>query len=172
MLLLGFLLNAAETSLSPQIAALHSQKRLKELLNATKKITLLMVVLGGVPALVLFIFAGQVLSFLGPEFPRGATALRILLIGQMFNLGTGPVGGFMVMTGLERLSFRNALVGTGIVAVLTLLLAPHWGINGAAVASASAAIYRNLAVSIIVWRKHGLILPLGYARRSVVQAEA
>ena len=163
-LLLGFLLSAAETSLAPQFAALHSQHRLKELLNSTKKMTLLMVVLGGAPALVLVIFAGPILSILGPEFPRGATALRILIFGQMVNLATGPVGGYMAMTGLERLSFRNALVGTAIVAVFSAVLAPIYGINGAAIAGASSAIYRNLALSVIIWRKHGLILPFGIAR--------
>lgn len=164
--LLGFLLTAAETSLSPQIAALHSQHKLKELLNSTKKMTLLLSVAGGAPALALIIFAEPLLALLGPEFPSGATAMRILIVGQMVNLATGPVGSFMAMTGLEKQSFRNALVGTTIVVVICALLAPSLGITGAAIAGAASAIYRNLALSVIIWRRHGLILPLGIARHS------
>jgi O-antigen/teichoic acid export membrane protein len=164
--LLGFLLTAVETSLSPQIAALHSQHKLKELLNSTKKMTALMVLLGGTPALLLIIFAEPLLGLLGPEFPQGATAMRILLIGQMVNLATGPVGSFMAMTGLGRQSFKNALVGTSLVLVICLTLAPLLGVTGAAIAGAASAIYRNLALSVIIWRRHGLILPLGIAKKN------
>lgn len=170
--LLGFLLTAAETSLSPQIAALHSQHRLKDLLNSTKKMTLLLSILGGGPALILIIFAEPLLALLGPEFTSGATAMRILVAGQMVNLATGPVGSFMAMTGLERQSFRNALVGTGLVVVLCLLLAPSMGITGAAIAGAASTVYRNLALSVTIWRRHGLFLPLGLARQLKAPVDA
>jgi O-antigen/teichoic acid export membrane protein len=164
MLLLSLLLGSAETALAPQIAALHSQRMLKELLNSTKHMTLLLIVGGGIPALILVIFAGSFLSILGPEFPRGAMALRILILGQMVNLASGPIGSYMAMTGRGRSSFRNALVGVVIVLVLSFFLIPLYGTNGAAVAWSSATIYRNVALSWQVWRKYGLFLPLGLAR--------
>ena len=165
MLLLSLLLNATDTALSPQIAALHSQQKLKELLNSTKHMTFLLIVGGGIPALILVVFAGPFLSILGPEFPRGATALRILVLGQMVNLATGPIGSFMAMTGGGRWSFRNALVGVAIVLVTSFFLIPLYGINGAAMAWSAATIYRNLGLTVLVWRKYGLFLPLGLARK-------
>lgn len=171
-ILLGFLLTAVETSLSPQIAALHSQNRLADLLNSTKKMTAVMLLAGGVPAFVLFFFSEHLLNYLGPEFATGATAMRILLVGQIVNLATGPVGSFMAMTGMERLSFRNAVVGTVIVLVVCALLTPTLGIVGAAIAGAASAVYRNLALSVIIWRKHGVILPLGWSRPNQQQVEA
>jgi O-antigen/teichoic acid export membrane protein len=163
-LLLGFLLNAAETGLSPQIAALHSQQKLNELSNAAKRITGLLILLGGLPALTLLLFSGWFLGIMGPEFPQGATAMRILIAAQIFNLATGPVGTFMVMTGLGRLSFYNALASTVLVLALGVLLVPQFGTVGAAVASAAATVFRNLTATIIVWRRHGLFLPLGIVR--------
>lgn len=168
-LLIGFLLNAVETGLSPQIAALHSRGELRELLNSAKKMTLLLMVLGGVPALILMIFTAPFLSIMGPEFVRGVDAMRILLAAQIFNLATGPVGSFMVMTGLGRLSFWNAAFGALLVLVISLLLIPRYGIEGAAAAGAVATVSRNLVATIVVWRVHGLFLPLGLiapARRS------
>ncbi|HLZ75559.1 MATE family efflux transporter [Phenylobacterium sp.] len=164
-LLLGFLLTAVETGLSPQIAALHSQNKLTELSNSAKQMTLLLLLVGGIPCLALLVFSGFFLSILGPEFPQGATAMRILIAAQLFSLATGPVGSFMVMTGLERTSFRNAIIGTGIVLTLGLLLIPHFGIVGAAIASGSATVFRNTAATVVVWRRHGLFLPLGIVRR-------
>lgn len=163
-LLLGFLLNAAETGLSPQIAALHSQGKLKELLNSARQITLLLVVLGGGASLALLIFTKAFLSIMGPEFEAGATAMRILIAAQIFNLATGPVGSFMVMTGLERVSFRNALAGGLTVLVLSALLVPRFGIEGAAIAGGASTVLRNLIATIVVWRVHGLFLPLGVMR--------
>ena len=162
-LLIGFLLNAVETGLSPQIAALHSQRKLGELLGATKKLTLLLMVLGGTPALVLFLFTAPFLSIMGPEFVSGANAMRILLAAQIFNLVTGPVGSFMAMTGLGRLSFWNALFGATIVLLISWALIPTHGIEGAALAGAAATVSRNLIATIIVWRAYGLFLPLGLA---------
>jgi O-antigen/teichoic acid export membrane protein len=163
-LLLGFLLSAAETALSPQIAALHSQGKLNELSNAAKRITGLLVLLGGVPALGLLLFTDLFLSIMGPEFPAGATAMRILIAAQIFNLATGPVGTFMAMTGLGKYSFWNALFGTALVLLLSLLLIPHLGTVGAAIASAVATVSRNAVATVIVWRVHGLFLPLGIIR--------
>lgn len=160
-LLLGFLLSAAETGLSPQIAALHSQRKLAELSNSAKKMTLLLIVGGGLPALALLIFTGSFLSILGPEFEQGAVAMRILIAAQLFNLATGPVGSFMAMTGLERMSFWNAIGGGVVVLVLSTLLIPPYGIEGAAIAGAAATVFRNFTATIIVWRVHGLFLPLG-----------
>ena len=172
MLLMGMLLNATDTALSPQMAALHSQNKLKELLFATKNMTLLMIVLGGAPALILVIFAKEFLSILGPEFPRGAPAMQILILGQMVNLMAGPNGSFMIMTGMEKLSFRNALVGLIVVVVASALLIPRYGMVGAATAWACATIYRNLGLTAIIWRLHGLFLPLGIARSQTLPMKA
>lgn len=171
-LLLGFLLNAAETGLSPQIAALHSQGKLKELSNSARQITLLIIVLGGGASLALLFFTRSFLSILGPEFEQGANAMRILIAAQMFNLATGPVGSFMVMTGLERFSFWNALAGGTTVLVLSALLVPHLGIEGAAIAGGSSTILRNFVATVVVWRKHGLFLPLGIIRGSSTSGSA
>lgn len=163
-LLLGFLLTAVEAALSPQIAALHSQDKLADLSNSAKRMTLLLLAVGGIPCLALLLFPGFFLSILGPEFPQGATAMRILIAAQMFNLATGPVGSFMIMTGQERASFRNAIIGTALVFVFGLLLIPRFGTVGAALASASATVFRNAAATAIVWWRLGLFLPLGIVR--------
>jgi O-antigen/teichoic acid export membrane protein len=164
-LLLGFLLTAVEAALSPQIAALHSQNKLADLSNSAKRMTLLLLAVGGIPCLALLLFTGFFLSVFGPEFPQGATAMRILIAAQIFNLATGPVGSFMIMTGQERASFRNAIIGTGLVFVLGILLIPRFGTVGAAVASGSSMVFRNAAATVIVWRRLGLFLPLGIVRR-------
>lgn len=163
-LLLSFLLSAVESGMSPQIAALHSQGKLHELLGATKQMTMLLCILGGVPSMVLIIFAPQFLSILGPEFPAGATAMRILLAGQVLKLLSGPVGSYMIMTGLGRMSLWNAINSAIVVLVLCALLIPIMGIQGAAIAGAMSTVVRYATATFVLWREHGIFLPLGLAR--------
>ncbi len=163
-LLLSFLLQAVETGMSPQIAALHSQGKLHDLLGATKQMTLLLILLGGVPSMILIVFAPQFLSLLGPEFPSGATAMRILLAGQVLKLLSGPVGSYLVMTGLGRMSLWNAINSAIVVFVLCAILIPLRGIEGAAIAGAASTVVRYLTATIVLWRVHGIFLPLGLAK--------
>jgi O-antigen/teichoic acid export membrane protein len=163
-LLLSFLLAAVESGMSPQIAALHSQGKLHELLGATKQMTGLLVILGGLPSMVLIIFAPQLLGLLGPEFPAGATAMRILLAGQVLKLLSGPVGSYMVMTGLGRMSLWNAINSAIVVLVLCAILVPLVGIEGAAIAGAMSTLVRYVTATVVLWRVHGIFLPLGIVR--------
>lgn len=163
-LLLSFLLSAVESGMSPQIAALHSQGKLHELLGATKQMTFLLMILGGAPSMVLIIFAPQLLGFLGPEFPAGATAMRILLAGQVLKLLSGPVGSYMVMTGLGRMSLWNAINSAIVVFVLCAVLVPLIGIEGAAIAGAMSTLVRYITATVVLWRVHGIFLPLGMVR--------
>jgi O-antigen/teichoic acid export membrane protein len=163
-LLLSFLLGAVETGMSPQVAALYSQGKLHELLNATKQMTLLLILGGGGFSMILIIFAPQLLGLLGPEFPRGATAMRILLCGQILKLLSGPVGSYMVMTGLGHRSFLNAIGGAIAVLVLCAALIPFLGVEGAAIAGAMSTFVRYFGDTYVLWRVHGIFLPLGYAK--------
>ena len=164
--LLGFILQAVETGLSPQMAALHSQGRLGDLARTAKKMTLALGVAGGVPALILLVFAKEFLGLLGPEFVSGVDAMRLMILAQVINLATGPVGSYMVMTGLERWSMWNAITGTIIVLVVSATCIPLLGILGAAMAFSAAVIFRNLAATVIVWRRHRVFLPLGLSPAS------
>ena len=101
------------------------------------------------------LFAGMVwpswfLSWFGPEFSFAENVLRILLIGQIVNIITGPVGAALVMTGNERLSLINAFLSAVISFAVLYFTLPAFGLYGAACASAVAIIFRNLATAVEV----------------------
>ena len=90
------------------------------------------------------------LGWFGPEFSSAGNVLRILVIGQIFNVFTGPVGAALVMTGYERLSLLNALLSAVISLAVLYFTMPTLGLYGAAIASAAALISRNLATAVEV----------------------
>ena len=151
--LVGFALMAMNTIFAPTIAALHTRGEhaaLQSLVTAAARWTAGSALLVGLP---LFVFPEWVLGTFGHAFVAGATALRILLIGELISAATGSVAYIMVMTGHERLS---AMVdGTAAAAQLALfaLVIPSFGLEGAAAVASARAIGWSIVLAILVWKK-------------------
>jgi len=165
VLVLTLLPQAVDLAMSPQVAALHATDRLHEIARTGRRMVGLTLLLCGIPAVILFIFAEHALAIFGPEFIEGAFTLRLLIAGQIVIFLFGPVGGVMVMTGLERLSLLNATAGSIVAVVSSMILIPRYGVDGAAAASLLTGIFRLIVATVIVWYCRGLFLPLGLTRR-------
>ena len=102
-----------------------------------------------------FSHAGRALVFglFGHGFSEGSTALTILVLGQVFNAGTGAVGMALVMTKHERSAIIATLGGTCLNIALCALLIPGWGPSGAASATAASIVLINVLFMIAVVKK-------------------
>jgi O-antigen/teichoic acid export membrane protein len=85
----------------------------------------------------------------GAEYESAYVPLVILCVGQLVNASMGSVGALLNMTGHERDTTKSILVAAVVNVALNLSLVPHWGIIGAAVATASTLTVWNL----IMWHK-------------------
>jgi O-antigen/teichoic acid export membrane protein len=154
-LFLQLILLGHNALLGPEFAALHARgdtRGIHELARrATRRMTL-----EALPVFLLCVVApGWVLGFFGDAFESGATCLRILAVGQLVNVATGSVGLLLVMSGHER-SFRNVVFAALLVNVTAnAILAPRYGIEGAAIATAAGVILQNVAAMWMVKRKLG-----------------
>lgn len=85
---------------------------------------------------VLLVEAEDLLALFGSSFPMGASALRIVAVGQLLNAAVGPSGSSLLMVGHHRLLLLNSMVSavTGLTLVLTLV--PRLGLVGAGLAVA------------------------------------
>jgi O-antigen/teichoic acid export membrane protein len=108
-------------------------------------------------ALPLAIFADPLLAWFGPKFVAGATALRILLIGQVVIGAAGSQLYLMTMTGHERAAAVLLVLITIANAAASLLLINFMGLSGAAIATTTAFIVWNAAMALFVWRSLHLI---------------
>ncbi len=86
------------------------------------------------------------LGLFGGPAQSADTALWILLIGQVVNAATGSVGILMAMAGQERFAAMTAGAVLVVNIALHFLLVPAYGIEGAAIATASSAILWNLSL--------------------------
>jgi O-antigen/teichoic acid export membrane protein len=159
-----FALEGNRLAIGPQLSAMLSRRehgRAAELFHtATRSLVLatfpLYLVLATFPAVILGIF--------GPRYTAGASALTVLSLAMLINLGTGNVTVVLLMGGKSSWSAINA--GAALIANigLNLLLVPRFGILGAAIAwSVSIAIDNITAMIEVRWVMGMALFGRGYS---------
>lgn len=152
--LLAFVLSAANSVLSPNIASLYAENKLSEMQRVVTQSSRMMLLMS-LPIAVFLLFGGNwYLSLFGSEFVQARSALTILCLGQLFSIAAGSVGTILTMTGNEK----HSLMGNGVNVVLNVILnwlwIPNWGINGAAAATVSSTIVVNTLK--VIWVRNNI----------------
>ena len=141
---------------SPFAADLHARgerDRLDELFKRSTRWALA----ATLPLLiVLFVAAGDVLRAFSPRLEVGEEALRILLVGQAFNVATGSVGFILIMTGFTGVDLVDNAVGVAVLVALAAGLTAAFGIEGTAAASAVSIAGLNGVRLLQVRRRVGI----------------
>ncbi|SHG37696.1 oligosaccharide flippase family protein [Halobaculum gomorrense] len=91
----------------------------------------------------LYLYSGPVLSIFGSGFTGLERGLRVLVIGQLFAVGFGLGGPFLIMAGYERSEFINSTISALLNIILNFILIARYGVIGAAVATASTIVVVN-----------------------------
>ena len=145
--LVGFVpvvLQSVNQIFSPTIAELYasgSQSMLQQLYSTlTKWILILTIPL----ALTLLIFPHSLMAIFGSVFQGGAAVLAIGTVGQLLNCAVGSVGHLLLMSGNQSVLMRILAVSAALMVCLTVLLVPHFGIAGAAMAAAAGVVVTNV----------------------------
>lgn len=101
-------------------------------------------------------FAPVFLRLFGDGFVEAQTALTILCLAMLVNIGTGNVTVVLLMAGKTSWNLQNAAVSVVLNVSLNLLLIPRMGITGAAVAWAITILWDNLVPLVRIHRLLGL----------------
>jgi O-antigen/teichoic acid export membrane protein len=150
-------LTAVSYVFSPFVADLHARGEREKLDRLFKSITR-WTVAGTVPILLLMLLApGPILQLFGGEnFTTGITALRILVIGQAINVSVGAAGFVLIMAGRTGWDLTVYGLSALLDLVLSLILVPKFGINGAAAAQAITIACSNWLRLALVKRFVGI----------------
>jgi len=148
-----FILTAVNMPLAPVVVELYSRGEKERLQLLITKCTRGAFLASLPVALGLIIFSTRVLSFFGNEFVSGAPALAILVLGQLVNVGSGSVALLLNMTGYEWDTAKGVGIAAGVNFVLSLLLIPIVGIEGAAMANAVSVAVWNILMAGWVYKK-------------------
>jgi O-antigen/teichoic acid export membrane protein len=147
-----FTLEGNRLAIGPRLSALLARReygRAAELYQSSTR----WLMLASWPLYAVFaIFPATVLNIFGPRYTVGASALTVLSLAMLVNLGTGNVTVVLLMGGRSTWSAINAGAALAVNIGLNLLLVPRIGILGAAIAwAASIAVDNVTAMVEIRW---------------------
>ncbi len=128
------------TAITAKIAASHDPRRLSE----TFSYAVQMVSLTQLPVFAVFLeFSDAVLPLYGPGFERGSQSLVVLSACFLVSGGAGLAGLVVNGYGHSRLALINVLFSIVTQLVLLLVLAPRFGLLGAALATGLSLLATN-----------------------------
>jgi O-antigen/teichoic acid export membrane protein len=116
------------------------------------------VILTCVPLAIVLAFPAAILRLFGGAFEAGATPAIILSIGFFANAAAGPVGAMLDMSDQNRLVLWDSIAAVVVNVALNLILIPHWGINGAALAWTVSLVIVNALKMLQAHRNLGILV--------------
>ncbi len=156
--LIALPLFAAAMAYMPLFAANH-QKRDFEQASKTARIAAFYSFAGACGVAALLVFAhGPLIRLFGADFSALPPILLALSVGQLFNSGCGPNGAILLMTGHEKAAAALAWLQSGLLCIFTFAFAASGSLLMAAFGAALSVAAGNLASSILLWRKTGMIV--------------
>ncbi len=155
--LILFFLTTVNIVLAPKVASLYARgdmKQLQKIVTLSARIILLLTL---VPAIGMIIFREQVIEIISTSsFLLAKPALVILVVSQLINVATGPVSLLLTMTGREKALAFTVGLSALLNVVLNFWFIRKWGVEGAAIATGTSIIIRNIFQFGIIVKKIGI----------------
>lgn len=147
----------ANSLIQPSVAHLHTKGSLEDLdvLLRGSAACVLVCALGGFAVLAILGTPLMVLLY-GENYAAAYSPLLIICLGQLVNVGVGSPGVLLAMTGHERAVLVAALAASSLGLVVTLMLGPSNGANGAATGIAVAVVIHNVMMWVLARVRVGI----------------
>jgi O-antigen/teichoic acid export membrane protein len=143
-----FVLEGNRLAIGPQLSALMARREYDRAAALFQTATRWLMLASWPLYLAFAIFPAVVLGIFGTRYTAGAAALAVLSLAMLVNLGTGNVTVVLLMGGKSSWSAINAGAALIVNIGLNLLLLPHIGILGAAIAWGASIIVDNVTAMI------------------------
>jgi len=129
--------------LMPIFSELYVSQKFDELKKIYDILTKILIAVFFPISLLLIVYSSVVLKILfGNLYLQASTALKILLLGFIFNVYCGPVGLLTLAIGQSKKYFTYDLIRFFSISLLGFFLIPHYGLIGAAL---------SVTISLIIW---------------------
>lgn len=135
----------------PIIAQLYANRRITELSETFKFVTVWCLRVTLPISLLLIIFGREILTLFGPTYASGYSSLILLVVAQTIQTGFGHGGQMLVMTGRVQLDLAFMGISALLSIILSYILIKVWGITGAALAVALTFFFANMLATLMIW---------------------
>jgi O-antigen/teichoic acid export membrane protein len=145
-------LQALGIALAPQISRLLASGKQQDARSVFRLATWWVVIASWPAFFMMACFSPVLMRLFGPTYGSGAHALTILALGMLVLTGTGSNGVVLLMAGKSSWNLGINAVSLAVNLTLNLLLIPHLGIAGAAIAWAATIVINNGVTAVLVWK--------------------
>lgn len=149
-MVISFVLVAMNFVVAPRFAELFNANDFIGVKKLSLRASAIMLAASLPIALPMLVWPNRLMGIFGTEFQAGGTVLLVLVLGQIVNSVTGPVG-YILITGRRESDY---LFSTGLGAMVAvcgaLLLLPSLGVLGAAIGTACGMASQNVAMAWMV----------------------
>ena len=142
---------AISLALQPRLSAALARRDLSRARFLYQTSTSWLVLLTWPLYLVVLLFPAALLSVFGRDYTTATDVVLILCSAMLVATACGQVDSVLMMAGKSSWNMGNATAALVVDVVLNVLLLPHLGITGAAVAWAAAILVNNLVPLSQVW---------------------
>ncbi len=141
----------------PIIASHVSRHRTDEANREIRSLNVRAAAIAVMSGAALIVAGPWVMTLFGPGFDGAATALTILVIGQVGAVLLGPASTLPLVIGYERHAMVALCVTLPVAVVAEALLATRWGAAGAAAGWSISTCVFGLTVAVILHRGAGIV---------------
>ncbi len=142
---------------APMVVSLYERGLLESFAQNFKMISRWQLTLTLPLAIITILFAKELMLLFGGDFQVAANVLIILVLAQLVNVGTGPVGMILQMTGHQDLEFYNGVFVFLINLILGLFMVPRWDALGAGMATAVSLAVIHLIRLFEIYKLLGIL---------------
>jgi O-antigen/teichoic acid export membrane protein len=155
-LLVGFAVQVAHQIVVPDLADARARKDPASIREVVFRALAFPLAITIAAMAVVALWGETLLSIFGPEFVGAKLPLLILMGCQFARAVFGPSVPLLTVIGAQRQNAALAISALVVLGVSNLILAPLYGVLGAAIAVAIATLFWLIACAVTLWRLSGL----------------
>ncbi len=131
---ISILLYTFNSVYAPQISVAYAKKDFKSIQSLYGDVIHSLSLFSFIFLSVVALYSQQIMGAFGAEYRTGTNCLLFLIMGQIFNCYTGPVGYILILSGQSKSEVLNTVLGLFLNTTLCFIFYRHFGITGAGVA--------------------------------------
>lgn len=164
-LLVGFGVQVAHTVATPDLADAHARRGLDGAGKTLRRATIFPVAFTGLATVVCAMGGQYFLALFHADFATAKWALTILVFCQFLRALAGPSVQLLTIIGAQRLNALLCCVALATLAASNSILAPAYGVTGAAIAVGLSWSVWLLLTGLMLYRRANLRSDLAYVAR-------
>ena len=152
---------------SPLVASAWENKNISEIKTLYIKSSINQIIVGGIFFLCIWLNIDDIFSFFPEKYQGGKWVVLFIALAQLFNVSSGVSSAIIVNSNFYKYDLYTTILLLFFTISTNYLLIPIYGINGAAIATATSVLLFNFFRLLLIWFKLKMI-PFNFSTLKII----